>query len=185
MIPYIERLEKVHDQIVNNPKSVTAATGGHCYRCRALPGCYSAAQAASRSLDVTYAPEFYPSEPEEMERQYELLLKAKKAIGLKTDAMKVYITEELKRSNQVLPGYELRPHVGRNCWKDPGAAVEFAAVYGVDLTATPKPVSIAEALKRGVDPRIINKLTHKPLKGMKLVKSVDYAEIFKGDEANG
>ena len=173
----IEDLVRAH--AATSAKGAKACTGSHCRYCRALPGCYSATEAAAVAIDVTEAPYSYPIDPRQVEAQYEILLKAEEAIILKTAAMKSYLTQRATEGKMRLKGYELRAGKGKTRWKDNNQVLKFGPIFGIDLAVDPKPVGIGEAKKRGLTDAMISKLTHKPAGAVKLVKAIDYGEIFK------
>lgn len=151
------------------------ATGPHCRYCPAAAGCPATERAAYGAIDVamnsgTFAvrEETMASELELLERAAEMLKQRKTWIeGAALAAM---------RDGRPVPGLSSRPQLGHTTWL-PGAETKLRELQSDNQRFFDEvPVTPAEAKRRGLSEEEYKALTHRPLRGHKLVTAKDGAK---------
>lgn len=168
---------KVAADAVDDPDA-PCKTGKHCLNCDGIVYCPAITQTVVNSLfEVSYI-----NDPETsvdcMIRKLELYRTQKKLV----DKLVNQLTDELTvmASERVIPGYTLTATKSNRVWKNDVDVSVVSALSGVDLVEQ-KPVSPAEAERRGLDQKLIDQFTTRKDTGVKLV-SLDEnkaSEVFK------
>lgn len=158
-----------------------ARTGEHCKYCRALHVCEAARRAGMNAVDVAYSGQPVDINGEALAGELRTLKRAADAIKLRLDAMESHAISTIDAGG-IVPGYALERAYGRRKWKDDNISV-LEALSGKSLTES-KPVTPAEAEKRGVDKTLVAQFTTTPETGRKLVErdnSQKAKEVFSDD----
>ena len=155
-------------------------TGPHCNYCLAAPRHCPAIRAAGfNSVDVImneldYSMDFscedHSRELDTLERAAEIV---KQRIGWLED-----LAENRIRNGEIIPGRYLKKSYGKTEWNSIKAAREIQKSSGVKLFES-KPVTPAEAKRRGVDEDVVKAHTNRPERGMKLAKGSGAKEAEK------
>ena len=154
-------------------------TGPHCHDCRAAHVCEAARRAALNAVDVTYAATPIELPPVAIAAELRMLRRAADAIKLRCDAMESNALAMIDRGG-IIPGWSTERAFGRTRWLD-GKVPALEAISGVTLTE-PKPVTPAEAKRRGVPTALLKQFTTTPETGRKLIErdsSAKAKEVFK------
>lgn len=150
----------------NNP---LCRTGEWCRDCRALAQCPYAQDAALAAIEVSGRVTLAAPSPEEMATEMYILQAAKEAISLRLAAIETVAVASLETGGMV-PGWALERSYGRRKWR--GSNEELRAVEvltGLSLFEE-KPVTPAEAKRRGLDDVTRDIYAETPETGNKLVQ---------------
>ena len=157
----IRAVTAAHDERSN------AVTGDHCKYCKALHGCEAARRAGMNAVDVSLQP-MGTNDPTGAELASELvtLRRAADAIKLRLDAIEAHAITEID-ANRPIPGFSIDRAYGRRKWTGDLGALEM--ITGETLMET-KPITPAEAERRGISRDVIKQFTTTPETGRKLVQ---------------
>lgn len=174
-----DALRSVLSVAANNANNLGAitVTGEHCKYCRALHVCEAARRAGLNGVDVAYSGQPVDIQGDALAGELRMLKRAADAIKLRLDALESHAINTIDAGG-IVPGWSMERAYGRRKWKDGVTALE--ALSGVTLTES-KPVTPAQAEKRGVDPLLVKQFTTTPETGRKLVErdtSTKAAEVF-------
>jgi hypothetical protein len=152
---------QLRDTLSNLPSTLNS--GSHCRYCPALTLCPAAREAAYNSVDVAHSGgALDPEDKSGVAIQLDQLERAAEIIKQRREAL-----EEVAIAKGGVPGWGVEPSIGRRDWS-PGLTPDtVAAMTGADITET-RLVTPAQAEKRGVPRDIIDTLTYRPQRGMKL-----------------
>lgn len=158
------------------------ATGNHCRHCPAMAGCPAFARAAYNAIDVALISDEYDVRPETMRARLDLFDRAEEVLKQYRTALEGSALFAI-RNGEVVPGLSTRPQLGNTAWRE-DVTVQTLREAGNNYIEE-KPVTPAEAKRRGMSAETYDKLTHRPSRGVKLVRA-DAAEtaasIFGGDD---
>lgn len=160
--------------------AATASTGPHCDNCRALHVCEAARRAALNAVDVAHAGMAVQMDGTNLAGELRTLRRAVDAARLRLDAIESHAMS-LIDGGHVVPGFRAERAFGRRRWVDPDKVAAIEAMTGLTLYER-KPVSPAQAEKRGADESLVKLFTVTPETGRKLVErdgSAKAAEVFK------
>jgi hypothetical protein len=156
-----------------------AVTGPHCKNCRALHACEAARRAGLNGVDVSLAGTATDLPADALAGELRQLRRAADAIKLRLDAIESHGLAIIDRGG-IVPGWIAERSVGRERWTDPAKVAVLEMITGKTLHET-KPVSPAQARKRGVSPATVKVYTETPVTGRKLVErdgSAKAAQVF-------
>jgi hypothetical protein len=164
-----ETLVSLHDEIVSVVSELDdrLQTGDHCRHCpgASLGTCPAYLRAAQNAVDVAMrgGPVDFPldalgAELTVLERAAEMI---KDRLAHASDILKTRIL-----AGDRVPGYAVEPALGNSTWKDFKAAQRATNIQLTDE----KPVTPAEAKRRGMSEDLLAELTQRPKRGHKLVK---------------
>ena len=151
-------------QAAQNPHA-RAVTGEACRYCRALPFCEAARVAAINAVDVSMDVTNTELPPEAIGHELTTLRRAKEAVQLRLDAMEQFAIAQIDQHKHI-PGWSIDRAYGREKWKDGVSTLELLS--GQTLHEN-KPISPAQARKKGVDPQLVAQFSTTPQTGRKLV----------------
>lgn len=155
-----------------------AVTGPHCKYCRALHVCEAARRAGLNAVDVAYSGSPVDMQGVALSGELRTLKRAADAIKLRLDALESHAISTIDAGG-IVPGWSMERALGRRTWKDDNVTA-LEVLSGVTLTES-KPVTPAQAEKRGVDPLLVKQFTTAPETGRKLVErdtSAKAKEVF-------
>lgn len=75
------------------------------------------------------------------------------------------------KSGQEIEGYKLVQSLGNTTWLDPERAEEVLTEGGDDDIYEPRKLKSPTQMKKVIDPKLVDKLSHRPDNGVKLVKN--------------
>lgn len=156
-----------------------ARTGPHCRDCRALQACEAARRAGMNGVDVSLRGMNLEQPVDALAGELRTLRRAAEAIKLRLDAIEGHALALIDRGG-VIPGFRVERSAGRRRWRDPDQIAILEALSGLKLTEV-KPVSPAQAEKRGADKLLVQQFTTTPETGRKLVErdgSTKATEVF-------
>lgn len=167
-------VDKLHD-------SKDLCTGTHCHFCDAFAVCPSAQRAGMNSVDVAMQGVPQEIDGNALSIELENLDRAKRMIKQRYTAIENLAKQKIK-NGEIVPNWGIEPNYGNSAWLNPDQLKLLEMVHGVDLHEKPKPVTPAEAKRRGLDEAIIKPLVDRPYIGHKLSRiDVDKAasKLFK------
>lgn len=165
---------------VADPNAPTI-TGPHCKDCLALHSCEAARRASMNAIDVAMSAHISELNGVDLAEELKVLKRAKDAIEKRLDAQESHALR-LIDSGHVVPGYMGDWSYGHNAWKGDSYKA-LSLLTGVDLTE-PKPVTPAEAKRRGIDESLVKMFSERPRQKRKLVAR-DVSEAAKKAFGNG
>lgn len=177
---YFVKLSHTVESIHSDSRQCTS--GHHCRYCDALAFCPTAKQSCMNAVDVVMNAIPDTDTPQQIAELLDVLTYASKTIQHTLDAVTARAESSIL-SGVPVPGYNFEPGRGKRRFIDPQQAIDTARVFGVDVTTT-KPVTPAEAERRGLDKSVVNSLTVTPSTAPKLVKR-DIASIADRTFNNG
>ena len=168
LLPYVEVM--AINAAISLSADAKCHTGPHCKNCKARHGCEAALRAGMLIYECASAPVLLNMTPEAMSTQYAIIERAQEQLGCLETGFKEQIKHLLK-SGKIVPGYNLEPHLGRECWTRPAKEIiSIGDMLGADLRNI-KAITPNQARKQGVDAATIKEFSEYPKKGLKLVKS--------------
>lgn len=151
---------------ISNGLDLTTS-GPHCHYCPANANCptflestYNAIDASRRVKVILDNPAYIRPVLDEIDRAMEVLKNAK-------EAYEEEATSRMKRGEQV-PNMRVEPRLANTTWR--GGIGQIESATGLSLTE-PKPITPAEAKRRGMTDEQIATHTHRPSIGIKLVRT--------------
>jgi hypothetical protein len=170
---YAELLE-YHAQIaarLSNPTDELRTDLNICAKCHALPNCPAARAAAMNAVDAAGV-SFDDNMPNDLiAYEMDLLRRAYGTIKNRADALEELIQHKIRNGEQVMHAgraAQLKPRLGQRAWNPGLSASVLRQLTGLDLAGEPKPVTPAEAERRGMDKSLSTALTQRPSIGTKL-----------------
>lgn len=147
-------------------------TGPHCTNCAALCRCPVARQAALNAIEVSGFGVLDEYDGATLAAEKELLNAAMRAIKTRKEAIDNLVESEIK-SGTIVPGFMLRESTGHPAWNKGYGLDDVKALSkltGKKLT-TEKPMTPTQAVGAGVSKGIINRFSHRPSTGLKVVRA--------------
>ena len=135
--------------------------------------------AGLNAVDVSYDAQTVDLTGYALASELRTLSRASDAIKLRLDAIQSHAMS-LMQSGGVVPGWSLDRAYGKRRWTDPKNIGLLEALSGTTLTES-KPVTPAQAEKRGVHKKLVKQFTTTPETGHKLVErdgSAKAAQVF-------
>jgi hypothetical protein len=144
-------------------------SGEHCIYCNARHACQAALDAGLGMFEAVNKP--IPAEltPEQLGTQLSIVKRARKQL----EYLESGYEEQLKsliRGGSNVPGWSVEQGVGKRQWAKPAEEIlKFGDLMGVDLREPVKPISPAQAEKKGVDKAVISAYVERRQTGLKVV----------------
>lgn len=156
-------------------------TGSHCRNCKARVGCPAFLQSAGSFFEAASAPVPLEITPQQLGKQLAIVEEAKRRIDKLSEAYHS-MGEALVRSGRDVPGWIAEARMGRAAWRDdPAQIIAMGPAFGMNLAAEPKPITPAQAKKRGLPEEVVKSLSYRPNRGVKLVPDSGKAnKVFEG-----
>jgi hypothetical protein len=134
-------------KVLTDPK---CNTGSWCHDCRALAACPAAQEAALAAVSASTRAVHHDPSGADLAAELTLLTAAKEALTNRLTALEAVALDGLEKGKMVIPGWSTERAVGRRRWKGNDKALKgVAAMTGVNLFEE-KPVTPAEAKRRGM-----------------------------------
>lgn len=162
----LDELEKQLVAVLNNP-SATVCSGSQCYRCKSLSQCPAAQIATMNAVDVANMAFDSEMDDDKLSWMLDNLKRASEVIKQSYEAYQDLALHRLKDGHRVRT-YSIQPALGNTTWNEDVTPELLEALCDVDCTAK-KLITPAQAKKLGVPEEIIEKCTHRPDNGFKLV----------------
>lgn len=166
--------------------NLTAAlnTNPYCRHCAAANGCPANERAMFNAIDVSMDSGTYEPKPATYAARLELVERASEFLKQSQKWLEASALADLKAGKPV-PGLATKAILGNTVWKDQTFAPLRNLQSPNQRFFDEVPVTPAEALRRGMTKEDYAALTHRPARGVKLIKSKDgakqAAEVF-GDK---
>lgn len=143
-------------------------TGPWCAKCTSLIPCPAARNAGMNAVDTSS--DVFTDEINNDELSFELdtLTVASETITNRLKALKEMALHRLKNGEVVEP-YATEMQQGQTTWKQEIKIETLEMFTGVSLSER-KPVTPAEALRRGVSETVVKLFSHRPQTGLKLIR---------------
>lgn len=143
-------------------------TGPHCKHCPAHAGCPATERAFYNAIDVAMDGGDYNADPARMAARLALVQRASELIKQYGQWIEGAALAELKAGRPV-PGLSTKAVLGHTTWTKDGAN-ELASLESPNQQFHDrKPVTPAEAKRRGMSEEDVKRLTYRPSLGVKLV----------------
>ena len=139
-------------------------TGPHCRYCRAAPVCPAAQRAGYNAVDVAMNSGSITVNDDGLRGELEILERAEEVIKQRRAWLEGHALARL-RDGVTLPGLYAKRSLGHATWV--GGIGQIETATGMSLTE-PKPITPAEAKRRGMTKEQIEQHTHRPELGVKL-----------------
>jgi len=156
---------------LSNPTDELRTDLNICAKCHALPNCPAARSAAMNAVDAAGV-SFDDNMPNDLiAYEMDLLRRAYGTIKNRADALEELIQHKVRNGEQVMHAgraAQLKPRLGQRAWNPGLSASVLRQLTGLDLAGEPKPVTPAEAERRGMDKSLSTALTQRPSIGTKL-----------------
>jgi hypothetical protein len=147
-------------------------TGEHCRYCPAAPGCPAAQRAGFNAVDVAMNSGDFHLDEAGMRAELDLFDRAEELLKQRRRWIEGYAADAIKRGGSI-PGLSVKTTLGHTAWR-PNVTVQDLREVGNNYIEE-KPVTPAEAKRRGMSQEQYDKLTHRPVTGQKVVRK-DAAE---------
>lgn len=162
----LDDLEKQLKAALENPNA-NVCTSSHCYKCKSLSQCPAAQIAAMNAIDVAHMAFDSEMTDDKLAWMLDNLKRAQEVIKQSYEAYQDLALHRLKAGNRV-SGYTIQPALGNTTWNDDVTPELLEALCNADLSVK-KLITPAQAKKKGVPDEVIEKCTHRPDNGFKLV----------------
>lgn len=146
-------------------------TGEHCHYCDALVFCPAAQQAGMNAVDVAHKAMSDHLTPEAMSMELDNLDRAKKMLEARMDQLHDLAKNNIK-SGKSIPGWGMQRGVGKAKWKEGVDLNTMGMMFGKDLS-NKKPITPAEAVRRGIPKEFVDASKEIPETSPKLVRVDD------------
>lgn len=156
-------------------------TGPNCKYCPALAACPAARKASLNAIDVADKAHDDTVKGYEMSLELDNLKAAATRIKNRLAAMEELTKHTVKNNPDSCPGYSVEHQYGSLQWNDNITIDLLKIMTGKDLSK-PKILTPLQAIKEGVDEKIIKSMSHNPSTGLKLVRisaNEKAAKMFK------
>lgn len=165
LYPYITDLSTAAHAALSDRAELK--TGPHCRYCDARTYCTPCLAAGMGFYEMAYKPVPCHLTPDAMGLQLSIIERALEQLkGLKT-GFEEQVKATIKKGTPV-PGWELRPSVGREKWDRPvSEIINLGKLLGVDLEK-PGVVTPKEARKLGLDDQMVKAHSMRPINGLTL-----------------
>lgn len=163
----LDELEKQLFNALDNPQA-TVCSGSQCYRCKSLSQCPAAQIAAMNAVDVANMAFDSEMTDDKLAWMLDNLKRASEVIKQSYEAYEDLALHRLKDGHKV-NSYNIQTALGNTTWNDDITPEMLEAVSGVDCSVK-KLITPAQAKKKGVPAELLEKCTHRPDNGFKLVR---------------
>ena len=163
----LDDLEKQLTNTLNNPSAMVCSSS-HCYKCKSLSQCPAAQIAAMNAVDVANMAFDSEMSDDKLAWMLDNLKRASEVIKQSYEAYQDLALHRLK-AGQKISSYDIQTALGNTTWNDDITPEMLEAISGVDCSVK-KLVTPAQAKKKGVPVDLLEKCTHRPDNGFKLVK---------------
>jgi hypothetical protein len=148
MTTFAARARKKAEQALGG--SPLCRSGSWCKNCKALNRCEAVRKAATNAIDVIENLNHDNVPNEHVATEYAILLRAFETIEMRKDALEADVTERMKRGP--VPGLRVKTSAGRKKWsKSNDEVFVLGDLYGVDLRKPQEPITVTQAIKKGID----------------------------------
>jgi len=141
-------------------------TGDHCKRCPSLVYCNAATQAGYNALEVSDIVFHEELSNEELSKSMDLLSVAIKRSQNKLEALEGLALHKIK-NGEVVENYTPENSLGNKTWLGYVNPALIKSLTGVDISSQ-KMITPAQAIKNNVPKELVEGLTHRPNRGVKL-----------------
>ncbi len=167
LLAYKERIEKRLDEIAGGDKTLT--TSKHCKYCAAAAeACPAFSRLFYRALEVSTQFTQDQIDESELARQLDHVNRAAEVIKIKGDSLNELAVSRIK-NGKIVPGYITETRYGDRQWKGGISPEVIKTLTGKDIIET-KMLSPAQAEKRGIDKKFVEKLVDRKFLGQRLIK---------------
>lgn len=166
-------------QLALSPNAPTRS-GPHCKNCTARTHCQTAIDAGARLFEVCGEPTPLHMSNDAIAVQLDLVTRSEEQAKNLRVGLEELITHRIKKGER-FPGYTLTDTVGREAWTvDPGEVVGLGEQFGAELGKL-EVVTPNQARKKGVPAEFVAAFSHRPNRGIILVKDdgSKAREVFK------
>lgn len=144
-------------------------TGPHCGQCDGILACPKFNEAVANAIYVSGQGLPFDLDPQHMAPMLTLIRHAQEALESMADALEPQMVGLINKGTHI-KGWAMRSGKGNRRWKDPAMLSALASMAGEGISLTEeKPVTPAEAERRGVPTDIVNLFTETPDTAPKLV----------------
>ena len=151
-------------------------TSEYCRRCPASAGCEAHKQATYNAIDVALDGGVFKVETDQIRARLDLLDKAEEFIKQHKKALEGHALNDLKNGKPV-PGLSTKTQLGNTTWR-PNVTNQDLREAGNNYMDE-KPCTPTEAKRRGMSQELYDKLSHRPVTGVKLIRGDGTAEAAK------
>jgi len=141
-------------------------TGDHCKRCPSLVYCNAATQAGYNALEVSDIVFHEDLTNDELSKSMDLLSGAIKRAQNKLEALEGLALHKIK-NGEVVENYTPENSLGNKTWLGYVNPALIKSLTGVDISSQ-KMITPAQAIKNNVPKELVEGLTHRPNRGVKL-----------------
>ncbi len=135
--------------------------GPECRDCSARAHCMTLQHASLAEIDQAGVPTALDLPPESLGLEIRLLRRALATMSSRLSGLEEVAMSTL-RIGTMVPGFTLRAGLGRERWSVPVDQVTaMGEMYGITLTE-PKPITPKQAIKLGVDEKVVASMTERP-----------------------
>ena len=157
-------------------------TGPQCRHCPAAAGCPATERAAYNAVDVAMNSGAFAVREETMASELALLDRAAELLKQRKTWIEGAALAAMKDGRQI-PGLQSKPVLGHTAWL-PNTSGKLRELQSDNQRFFDEvPVTPAEAKRRGMTAEDLKALTHRPLRGHKLISTAagakDAAKVFK------
>jgi len=143
-------------------------TGNHCQFCRARFNCEALQRAAAAAMQYTAQAQPQELTPEAVGVELQFLNRAAEMIKYRLDAMETAAAQIVKGGGRI-PGFRVFETVGRAEWtRDPAEIFALGDFIGKDLRQPLAPITPAQAIKKGLDKKLIAQFSERKKTGVKI-----------------
>lgn len=144
-------------------------SGEHCIYCNARHACPAALEAGLGMFEAVNKPIPAELSSEQLGTQLSIVKRARKQL----EYLESGYEEQLKsiiRGGANVPGWSIEQGVGKRQWSKPAEEIlQLGDLMGVDLKEPIKPISPAQAEKKGVDAAVVAAYVERRQTGLKVV----------------
>lgn len=165
--------------LATHDPNASTVPGPHCLYCRALTICEGNRVGAGYALDLSGRSMIDSLDMDETAREFSVLSAALSIMQNRTAALEGAIIDHI-RNGKHLPGWSVTRGQGRRYWRSLNDIKIVEGLSGLDLHES-KPVTPAQAEKRGLPKDVVNAFVQKNETGLKLVPvdiAVKAREVF-------
>jgi len=143
-------------------------TGNHCQFCRARFNCEALQRAAAAAMQYTAQAQPQELTPEAVGVELQFLNRAAEMIKYRIDAIETAAAQIVKGGGRI-PGFRVFEAVGRAEWtRDPAEIFALGDFVGKDLRQPLAPITPAQAIKKGLDKKLIAQFSERKKTGVKI-----------------
>jgi hypothetical protein len=163
----LSELTVILNSTCSNPQQVLNS-GSHCYRCPSLAVCPAAQIASMNSIDVSQKTFDSHVNNEQLSFMLDQTSKAIKTLEQSRTAYEELASHRIK-AGQTVPEYSMQTDLSQKQWKKGLTAEIMQTITGLDLSKK-QLVTPNQAETLGVNKKVIETLTERNTKGLKLVR---------------